>query len=108
MHVYVAYPYGRRRGLDKTEIEANVQASIEIGRQLIAKKHTPFVANLYHYVHHGWEDSPDEDVWFDIVSGWIERCDALYFGGMSTGTLAEHRIAVGLDLPVYYTIDEVP
>ena len=108
MFVYVAYPYGRSRNLSLNLININVQASIEIGRRLILKGHIPFVANLYHFVHEGWEDSPEEPVWFDIASSWVRKCDALYFGGGSTGTNAERRIAFGLRLPIYYSLDEVP
>ena len=108
MHIYVASPYGRSRNLDDYEIEANVRASIEIGRRLIEKNHVPLIPNLYHFVHKGWEDSPEEPIWLAIASGWIERCDALFFGGSSTGTNAERKIAFGLGLPIYYSLDELP
>jgi len=108
MFVYVAYPYGRSRNLSQNLININVQASIEIGRRLIAKGHVPMIPNLYHFVHDGWSQSPDEDIWFAIASGWIQRCDALFYGGSSIGTNTERKIAFGLRLPIYYSIDEVP
>lgn len=110
--MYVAHSYGRRRGLSDEECEVNVQKSIEIGRQLILKGWNPFIPNLYHFVHKGWEDTLDEDKWHEIVSTWIRFCDALFVGstpaGFMSGVMAEIRIAAQLGLPIYYSLGDVP
>jgi len=108
MKIFVSHPYGRRNGLSQDEIEENVKKSIEIGRQLIAKGHIPFIPNLYHYVHSGWLDTPDEDMWLQISLQWIEPCDAFYYGGQSTGCDREYQEALSLGKIIYKDIDEVP
>ena len=108
MFIYVAHPYGRSIDLSEEAIQSNVAKSIDLGRQLIQRGHNPFIPNLLHFVHKDWADTPDEPVWFALVSAWIRKCDALYFGGSSTGTNAERRIAFGLRLPIYYSMDQVP
>ena len=106
MKIYVAGPYGRRKGLSDAECEANVRVAIDAGRALIAKGHIPFIPHLYHYVHVGWSDSPDEEVWLRIASSWIEHCDALLLlPGESAG--AQHEVELALGKKVYRSIEEV-
>lgn len=116
MKIYVAHNYGRRRGLTKEEREANVAASVELGRQIILKGHIPFIPNLYHHIHEGWDKSPNEEVWTRMVSAWIEDCQALLVGSDTlehpdwehSGVRREIGIARRLNKIIYLHIDEVP
>jgi hypothetical protein len=111
MRVYVAHTYGRRHGLSEEEIEKNAWLSICVGRELIKKGHKPFIPNLYHFVHSGWDESPEEDVYFDLVSEWIQFCDCLLVARKPTwegsGVLREIEIAKKLGIKVYYNIGDI-
>jgi len=106
--IYISHPYGRRRGLDGETLLENVYASIKIARQVVKRGHNPFVPNLYHFIHDGWEDSPSEDVWFEMVSAWVSDCDALYYGGDSEGCRIERQIAESYGLKIFNTVKEIP
>lgn len=110
--IYVAHPYGRRWGLTDEECEENALKSIEWGRKLIKLGWNPFIPNLFHYVHIGWRDTPDEDTYFNLVSEWIEVCDALFVAEIPpwkhSGVVREIEIAGRLGIPVYYKIEDLP
>ena len=74
MRIYVIFPYGRRHGLPDKECELNVLESLEITRELIRMGHNPFCPLLWHYVHLGWRDSPDEEKYYELVSEWLPLC----------------------------------
>ncbi|KKL18509.1 hypothetical protein LCGC14_2474820 [marine sediment metagenome] len=111
MRVYVAHTYGRRHGLTDKECEVNTLKAIGVGRQLILMGHRPFIPNLYHYVHAGWKESPDEDIYFNLVAEWIQFCDALLVAKMpsweGSGVQREVDIAISLGIPVYYSMEEL-
>ncbi len=105
LKVYVASPYGRRIGNSDKQCEDNVQKAIEVGRELIKLGYIPLVANLYHFIHAGWADSPDEDKWLEMCMAWIPACDALLrLPGRSHGADAEVSLAKELGIPVRYNI----
>lgn len=108
MKIFVSHPYGRRHGISQTAIEGNVKKSIELGRQIIAKGHTPFIPNLYHFVHSNWDSSPEEEVWLQVSMQWIESCDAFFYGGKSEGCDEELAEAQALGKLIYTDIDDVP
>jgi hypothetical protein len=108
MKIYIAHPYGRRRGLNDGECQKNVDKSLEITRQLIKKGHNPLNPLLWHFVHQGWHDTPDEEIYFHLVSSWIEDCDAFFYGGYADGVIREQKIAEALGKKIYYSLDEVP
>lgn len=107
MRIYITHPYGRRNGLSDEELELNVLIPISIARELILKGHNPYIPNLFHYVHKGWNDSPNEDRYFHIVSEWIQFCDALLYTKPSDGCDRELRIAQGLGKKIYRSVDEI-
>lgn len=109
MKLYITYPYGRRNGLSEEECKANAMKAIELGRELILKGHNPYIPHLYHFVHKGWEDSPDEDKYFELVSAWIQDCDAVLIGAqtLTVGMQREIRIAESLGKDIYWDIDEI-
>ena len=113
MKIYVTYPYGRRKSLTEEQCEANVQGAIGVARQLIKKGHIPFVPNLYHYVHKGWEETLNEDAWLtEILLPWIESCDALYYdltvNKGSEGCRIERQVAHDLGKEIFYDMEDVP
>jgi len=111
MKIYVAHTYGRRHGLSEQECELNAFKSIEVGRKLILKGHNPFVPNLWHFIHTGWSQSPDEDVWLSLVSEWIYSCDALFVANApswdDSGVHREVEMAKRMGMPIYYNIDDI-
>lgn len=108
MKIFISHPYGRRKGISDTAIERNVKKTIELSRKIIARGHTPFIPNLYHYVDKGWKDSCGEDIWLQIALQWIECCDAFYYGGNSDGCNEELAEAQALGKIIYTDIDDVP
>lgn len=109
--VYLAHTYGRRAGLNEAKCEANVLKTRDFARHLISKGWNPYIPNLMHYVHKGWDNSPDEEEWFKIVSEWIRFCDALFCGHKREDSIRvaeEVEIALSLNMPVYYDLSEVP
>jgi len=110
--IYVAHTYGRRWGLTDDECECNAIKSIAWGRILIERGWNPFIPNLFHFVHKGWGNSPEESTYFELVSEWIQDCDALFVAEMppweNSGVAREVGIAESLDIPVYYSLEELP
>lgn len=109
--VYIASSYGRRHGLSDKECEANTYKAIEAGRELILKGYIPFIPHLFHFVHSGWEVDIEESIYFEIVSSWIQYCDALLVASMpqweGSGVLREIELAEELGVPVYYKIEDL-
>ena len=112
MRVYLAHTYGRRHGLSDSQCESNALKSIEWGRKLITKGHNPFIPNLYHFVHNGWDFSPDEDFWLKLVTEWLCYCQAVFVAEMpsweGSGVQFEIDLARKLGMPVYFSIKEIP
>ena len=111
IRIYIAHTYGRRHGLSSKECEANVFKSIEYGRALIKKGHTPFLPNLFHYVHSGWDSSPDEDIWLSMTVEWLRQCDALLVAEVppwpDSGVHREIDVATEMNIPIYWSLGEV-
>ena len=109
--VYVSHVYGRRHGLSDAECEANAYKAIEYGRRLILKGWNPYIPNLFHFLHKGWQGSPEEDKYFELVSEWIKNCDALLIAKMpdwsDSGVQREIEIANSLGIPIYWKIEDL-
>lgn len=112
MKIYVAHNYGRRRGLSLEALQNNVDESIRIGLALIKLGHEPFIPNLYHYVHLMANGSIPEDVFFKVVSEWVRVSESLFVGsepsGEHSGVQDEINIAKSINIPIYYSLEEVP
>lgn len=109
MRIYIASPYGRRINLRHRTRENNVWQSIEAGRQLILKGHTPFLPLLYHFVHIDWNKTPNEDIWHEICAAWLPYCQALLrLQGKSIGADDEVRRARALGLKIYNSLEDIP
>jgi len=103
MKVYIAHPYGKRRGLSDIEIQANVHQSVKLGVEVFRKGHDPFVPNLAHYMS---IEAPEitEEQWLDWSIGWLSRCDAILVGGISDGVEKELAVALKLGIKIYWSL----
>jgi len=82
-----------------------------MAHQVILLGHHPEVPNLYHYIHKGWQDSPDESVWLDICLSGLRGCDAILMCGDwqdSEGCKEELARAKQMGLKIYYSLKEIP
>ena len=102
MRIYVAGPY------TKGDVAVNVSNAILAATELLELGHTPFLPHLCHFWH---LVSPQEyEVWtkWDIV--WLAQCEAvLRLPGESSG--ADHEVdmaRLNIDIPVYYSVEEIP
>ncbi len=105
MKIYIAGPYGRRKGLSSLQCQANVDKAVEVARRLINLGYIPFVPHLYHYVHTGWQNSLNEDRWFEACAAWLSDCQAIYMmkgWRDSLGACKEWQLAQEMGLQVYY------
>lgn len=85
----------------------NVRLACEIGDKILAKGHIPFIPHLSHFWHFLSPKSYDE--WLRIDSAIIPKCDALLrVNGESKGADMEVKLAWGLGIPVYYSLEEIP
>lgn len=91
--VYLAAPYS-------SDPNANTRVALRHADELIRNGFSPFVPHLCHFwdmLHPG-----DYDHWFDYVSSWIDRVDALVVvPGGSPGVVREIEIAKEKGVPVY-------
>ena len=109
MVIYIAGPYGRRRGLSLEDRLDNVGVSLAYARSIIKRGHVPLVPVLYHYVHEGWYESPDENYWLEMFLKLIERCDAVFRIPLeSEGADREVEYALEREMKVFYSMEEVP
>lgn len=124
MVITIIGPYGRRAGLSEEQIEANVQAAIKAGQELLLKGYTVIIPHLYHYVNRvdgGFLMSEDE---------WGKRSIEMVLSGKavfllpgwrkSKGSKAEYQAVKALNkslqeldkpklkIKVYRSLGEVP
>lgn len=107
--VYVAHPYGRRKGLSSEFRIINVWEAIKIGRNLILKGFCPVIPLLYHYVHRGWKDTLPEEEWMQLCLAQLRGCDMMLAirWTESKGVQAEIKEAEGLQIPVFYSLEDL-
>ncbi len=113
MRIYIAHNYGRRRGLTPDECEFNVLSSIRYGIEVIKKGHNPFIPNLMHFVHREMgKDTLLESEWHELVSNWLQFCDAILIASppmdSNSGVRQELDLAQKLGKRIFYSIEEIP
>ena len=89
----------------------NTQKAIDVGLALMQKGHYVLIPHLSHYTDmraQGMGIDITWRQWMDIDLALLEKCDALFYIGSSTGADIEHERAWELNLPIYYSMDEVP
>jgi hypothetical protein len=101
MKIYVAGPY------TKGDVAKNVHKAIEVGNNLRALGHTPFIPHLTHFWH---LLIPHEvDYWYVYDIEWLLECDAVFrIEGESNGADTEVETAKINDMPVYTSYADVP
>lgn len=98
--VYVAGPY------TQGDVEANVAEAIRVGNVLIDKGYAPIVPHLSHYQH--MAKPQDYETWMEIDFSLIEVCDLLLrIPGDSPGADREVDLAIGIDVPVVYAVEDL-
>lgn len=100
MLIFVASPYSIGNK------SRNVGNSMIAGNEILKKGHTPFLPLLSHY----WDCiyPKPESVWYAIDRVTLSRCDAvLRLPGESKGADSEVELALMLEIPVYFDIDEI-
>jgi len=85
----------------------NIRKACLAGDEILAKGHTPFVPHLSH-LYHFISPKPWE-TWLKLDAEFLARCDALLrLEGISKGADLEVEMAKYLEMPIYYSLDEIP
>lgn len=100
IRVYIAGPYSIG------DVGINVKKAMDVCNELINMGYAPFCPHLYHYAH---IHNPQEyHTWLDIDIEFLKVCDVvLRIPGQSPGADHEVDIATDLNIPVYYSINEL-
>lgn len=101
MRIYVAGPY------TNGDVAQNVKKAITIGDALFNMGHKPYIPHLTHFWHilyeHTWKE------WMELDEAFLPLCDSLFrIEGKSIGADGEVALALSLDMPIYYSLEEVP
>jgi nucleoside 2-deoxyribosyltransferase len=101
MKIYIAGPYS------KGDVAENVRTAIHAGDYCAHFGHTPFIPHLTHFwhflIHHEYE------FWMQQDEAWLRECDAvLRLAGESAGADREVEIAKSLNMPIFYSVFEIP
>lgn len=84
----------------------NVKTQIDAGNELINLGFAPFLPLLSHFQHMA-HPQPYEK-WLQLDMQWLYVCDCvLRLPGESSGADKEVEMAELLDIPVYYSIEEL-
>ncbi len=98
--VYIASPY------TKGDVAVNVKTQLDIANELIINGFAPF-APLYSHFQHMAHPRPYED-WIRLDLEWVKVCDCvLRLEGESTGADGEVDLAKKLNIPVFYSLNEL-
>lgn len=102
MRVYVAGPY-------TSAPEANTREAMEIGRQLLAAGHAPYIPHLSHYLDLYIEETTGKrlpaQTYYDLDFVWLKQCEAIVLFGdweQSKGAVAEYHFAIRHEIHIYY------
>lgn len=98
--VFISCPY------TKGDVAINIRKAIEVADILAEAGYTPYIPILTHFWHlvspKPWE------FWIDYDSNLLPMFDCvLRIPGESKGADREVEQAIGLCIPVYYSIDEL-
>jgi hypothetical protein len=98
--IYVAGPY------TKGDVAVNVRNAFEAANQLADRGFAPFVPHSTHFWHMLFP-RPYE-FWLDLDNQFLPSCDAvLRLPGESSGADKEVELAHSLDMPIFYTIEDL-
>lgn len=98
--VYIASPYVNG------DVAVNVKKQIDTAHALIDKGFAPFTPLLSHFLHMA-KPRPERE-WLNLDLEWVKVCDCiLRLPGKSKGADGEVEFAEKLNIPVFYSIDEL-
>ncbi len=98
--IYIAGPYS------KGDVAKNVRNAFKIANDLADLGFAPFVPHSTHFWHLIFP-RPYE-FWLELDNQFLPLCDALLrIPGESNGADKEVKLAKDLNLPVFYTIDDL-
>jgi len=98
--IYIASPY------TLGDVGMNVKKQLDAADELMANDFAPFVPIYYHFQHIA-HPRPYQD-WMNQCYEWVKVCDALVrLEGESKGADSEVDLAIKLNIPVFYSIEEV-
>jgi len=100
IRVYIASPY------TLGDVAVNVKRQLDAVDKLMDKGFAPF-APLYSHFQHMAHPRPYQD-WINIDLEWVQVCDCvLRLDGKSSGADGEVSLAKHLNIPVYYSFNEL-
>lgn len=98
--IYVAGPYS------KGDVAVNVKTAMDVANQLIEMGYAPYCPHLTHFLH--INNHQPYEKWLELDNQFIPCCDAvLRIPGESSGADKEVELAISLNIPVFFTIDEL-
>jgi len=98
--IYVAGPYSQGDVMD------NVLRAIEAGDTLYTRGYAPYVPHFTHFWHAIFPHPYEE--WLRLDNEWLPLCDGvLRLPGASNGADKEVALAESLNIPVFYSINDV-
>ena len=98
--IYIAGPYS------KGDVAKNIRNAFKIANDLADLGFAPFVPHATHFWHIIFP-RPYE-FWLELDKQFLPLCDALLrIPGESSGADKEVKLAKELNIPVFYTIDEL-
>ena len=101
MKIYIAGPY------TKGDVAENVRLAIHEADYVSRLGHVPFIPHLSHFWH--MLIPHDYEFWMDQDMQWLMVCDAvLRLPGESNGADREVEKAKELNMPIFYSVFEVP
>lgn len=108
MIIYVAGKYSAKTEKERLE---NTKAAIDIGIEILAKGHYPFIPHLSHWVDK-YANETNRIIPYEKYLEWDNQflvlCDGLYFINHSKGADKELALAKRLRLKIFYKLDDIP
>jgi hypothetical protein len=98
--VYIASPY------TKGDVAVNVKMQIDTANILMDYGFAPFVPLYFHFQHMAHPRPYNE--WTELDMVWVQVCHVLLrIGGESSGADKEVELAMELQIPVFYSIEQL-
>lgn len=98
--IFISGPY------TKGDVAVNVKNAMDLANQLIELNFAPFCPHLTHFLHMNHPQTYSK--WLEIDSQFLLVCDAvLRMPGESNGADLEVKLAISMDIPVFFSINEL-
>ena len=103
--IYVAGPF---RASSVWEMEANIRRAEEVALEVWRKG---YAAICPHAMTRFYQGALPDETWLDGDLEILSRCDGVLMVGewwRSVGSRREQETAIRLEIPLYYSLDELP